>query len=383
MLWIVVVVLIFFIVYPYIVYPVILKLLPKRTATTKSIKSSSADRESVTLFIAAYNEEKVIADKLENSLKLNASGMNFEIVVGSDGSTDATNHIVRKYEEKYPNIRLLNFKERQGKVNVLNRGIPLCKGEIILLSDANAMYNEKCLECIMPHFKDADVGCVAGEKRMIRADGAISQNEGLYWKLESKIKQRESQVETVIGADGACYAIRKRNFRQLPSQTAVDDFLLSMKIVEQGYRIEYEPNAFSIEEAGVTMQQEWKRKTRIAAGNYFNLQFLTSFFKPSIVSFMFLSHKVLRWISPFIFILLTFCLGWLAKYDRLAMEIFILLITSYLIAYMKYKNVENILTNNRLSNLFSYFYLTVLSQFVGFCHWLTGVQSAMWNTIRN
>ena len=211
----------------------------------------------------------------------------------------------------------------------------------------------------------------------------ISKNEGLYWKLESKIKQWESQVKTVIGADGACYAIRRSLFINLPSNTAVDDFLLSMKIVEQGYRIAYEPKAFSIEEAGSSMQQEWSRKTRIAAGNYFNIQFLTKFFQPSLVSFMFFSHKFLRWISPFLFILLTGTLCVLSYNSLIARLMYVLLLISYLVAFLEYKQYQLGILQYKFFHIITYFYVTVAAQFVGFLKEIKGTQMAIWDTIRN
>ena len=189
-------------------------------------------------------------------------------------------------------------------------------------------------------------------------------------------------METVIGADGACYAIRKELFVLLPSDTSVDDFLLSMKIVEQGYQIAYEPNAFSIEEAGSTMKEELKRKVRIAAGNFYNLKLLTSFMRLDKKSWMFVSHKFLRWISPVLFILLTIVLAVEAFFSVIAGIIFVLLAISYLISYLKFQNIDNIITNNRISNIFSYFYLTVWAQLLGFIKYKRKEQGAVWDTLR-
>jgi biofilm PGA synthesis N-glycosyltransferase PgaC len=378
-MWLLVAICIFFIIYPYGIYPLILKLLPKYKGESQG---HSQDKYLVTLFIAAYNEEKVIKEKLENSLKLRTDGHPLEIVVGSDGSTDATNAIVQAYAQKYPNIKLLNFCDRAGKVNVINRGLPQCKGEIVLLSDANAIYNEECLIHILPHFADRTVGCVAGEKRIQGKASMIAGNEGLYWKLEAKIKKMEAEVWTVIGADGACYAIRKELFQKLPQDTSVDDFLLSMKIVENGYRIVYEPGAYSLEEPGDTVQQELRRKTRIAAGNFYNLAFLGNFLRLDLASFMFISHKLLRWLSPFIFMVLTIVLMIQSMWTSWSFILLILLIISYGVAVLKYLNLGTTITDNRIGKICTYFYLTVWAQFLGFIKFMTGSQKAIWNTIR-
>lgn len=376
--WILFFLLVILIIFPYALYPIVLKLMPGE----KKYSGEKQKPESVTLFIAAYNEEKVIAEKLENSLKIKTEGIPFEIVVGSDGSTDRTNEIVKSYAEKFPEIRLENFTDRQGKVNVINRGIPLCKGEIILLSDANAMYNADCLQKILPHFENPHVGCVAGEKRIADESGMIGKNEGIYWKLESFIKKQESRVKTVIGADGACYAIRKELFETLPKDTSVDDFLLSMKIVEKGYKIEYEPGAYSSEETGQNMQQELKRKVRIAAGNFHNLTILKHFFKPSQESFMFISHKFLRWISPFLFFAMTLLLAWMSINSIVAGIFFVLLCITYLITFIKYLGIRNFITDNKLSKIFSYFYITVWAQWLGYLKYRKKSQGAVWDTIR-
>lgn len=377
-MWWVIVLLIILILYPYVFYPLILFILPKaKNATCRKIA-----KYKVSLYIAAYNEEAVIEEKLKNSLELDVGNSELEIVVGSDGSTDKTNEIVNRYAKLHSNIRLLNFQDRAGKVNVLNRGIPLCNGDIVLLSDANAMYNQECLNNILPHFDNPQVGCVAGEKRILDSHGNISNNEGLYWKLESKIKVLEDKVSTVIGADGACYAIRKSLFKQLPKDTSVDDFLLSMKIVEQGYKIAYEPNAYSYEETGSNVHQEMKRKVRIAAGNFYNLQYLKQFWTFDMVSFMYIGHKVLRWMSPLLFLLLTLALVYMAINSVFASVLLCILLLSYIFPYLKYKDKCSSITDSKIGSICSYFYLTVWAQWLGYKKYLSGTQKAIWETVR-
>lgn len=378
-MWLIALLLIFLIIYPYVIYPAILYVLPKNSV---AMLKKLPEITNISLFIAAYNEEKVIKEKLNNSLALETANVNLEIIVASDGSTDATIAIVKEFENKYSNIKLLDFKERQGKVNVINRGLQFCKGEIILLSDANAMYNRECLQKILPHFQNEKCGCVAGEKRVKAMETDISKNEGLYWKLESKIKQLEAKVKTVIGADGACYAIRKKLFCKLPKDTAVDDFLLSMKIVEQGYNIEYEPEAYSYEESGSSLKQELNRKIRIAAGNFYNLCYLKRFFAADIVSFMFISHKLLRWISPALFLALSLVLTVLTLESLTAIILLFLLVITYIGALINYNYNINIFLSDKLSRLITYFYLTVYAQLIGFIKYLSGKQKAVWNTIR-
>lgn len=378
-----IIILIMLIIHPYTTYPLFLYFVNKVIKPTED-KLSLEYSPTITLLVAAYNEEKVIGQKIENALGLKVLQEKIQIVIGSDGSNDKTNAIVRSYAQKYSNIKLLDYKQRRGKVNVINESIKHCDGDIIILSDANAMYNNEAICNIIPHFQDSKVGCVAGEKKMMLAskNDNIGQNEGLYWKLESFIKTAESQFDTVIGADGALYAIRKSLFQQLPENTSVDDFLLSMLIVKQGYKIEYEPNAYSYELSGQTLEVEFRRKVRIAAGNFFNLKFLTCFLGVSLRSFLFISHKFLRWISPFIFILLTILLVAMQRQNLVYQIIYISLLGSYIIAITGYYFRNGFLKNNKTFSFVTHFYLTVLAQLYGFIKFLNKSQKAFWDTAR-
>lgn len=375
--------LILLIIHPYTTYPLIL-LLSKIIKCKHNIEELGKEHNpSVSLLISAYNEEKVIGEKIRNSLSLIYEQDKLQIVIGSDGSSDNTNEIVREYTKEHGNIKLLDYKERRGKVNVINDSIKYCTGEIIILSDANAMYNQEAIKNICSHFLNPKVGCVAGEKRMflVSKNDSIGKNEGLYWKLEAFIKEKESCLSTVIGADGALYAIRKNLYQRLPSDTAVDDFLLSMLIVKQGYKIEYEPNAYSYELSAPTLHAEFLRKVRIAAGNFSNVKYLTSFINFNFNSFLFISHKLLRWISPlfFLFLTLALILGSIQNfYFRWMLGG---LVTSYFVAYVGYY-CENLVKCNKIISLITHFYLTVFAQLYGFIKYVNKSQRAIWDTVR-
>ena len=378
LLWFIIIVAFLLIIWPYAVYPLVLLVVSRR----RPIGTSTEPVKSVSLLIAAYNEEEVIKEKLENSLALERGNFEFEIVVASDGSTDCTAELVRTYTKEYSFIRLLDFSERSGKVNALNKAVPQCKGDIVLLSDANAMYNPECLKYILPHFEDDLVGCVSGEKKILATDGAIAKNEGLYWRLESVIKRLESKTTSLIGADGACYAVRKSLFQSLPSETSVDDFLLSMRILESGHTVVYEPRAWSAEDPGQTAYDEFRRKRRIAAGNFYNLRFLHSFMRSDFLSFMFISHKLLRWISPLIFAVLTAALFFKAFSSETAWYAFLILLFSYTLPLLKYANVGVALTDRGPGRIITYFYLTVWAQYAGWKQYMAGTQKAVWDTVR-
>ena len=373
----------FLIAHPYVFYPASLVLLNCRQQHGQVQQAAEENcLPTISLLIAAYNEEKVIADKLVNAMKLDYPADKLEIVVGSDGSTDRTNEIVQAFASAKFKIKLLAYLHREGKVNVLNKSVQQCAGEIVVFSDANAFYNAGALKHMAGHFANPEIGCVAGEKKMKIAGDQdwIGENEGLYWKLESFIKRQESRLKTVIGADGAMYAIKKSLFTTLPRDTSVDDFLISMLIVLQGYRIAYEPRAFSCEAAGRSLAEELKRKVRIAAGNYYNLRYLQGLWGWNLLSYLFISHKLLRWASPFIFIALTLCL-FVQAFNPVYAWLLALLLASYGIAALGYC-CEQQLLKYRVISLITHFYLAVYAQFCGWIKYCKGTQKAIWDTIR-
>ncbi len=371
-------------IFPYTIYPGLL-LLWKCFFTKEMIPKERVEdyQPQVTLLIAAYNEEKVIADKIQNSLALNYPASFLEIIIASDGSTDKTNEIVNRFTMEHKNVKLLAFEIREGKANVLNKAIAYCSGEIIFFSDANAIYNHDAIINGIRHFINPRVGCVAGEKRIVQSYGDdIDFKEGFYWKLESLIKSAESKIKTVIGADGALYAIRRKLYEKLPSDTAVDDFLESMLIVKKGYKIIYEPESYSMESSGGSYKREFNRKVRIAAGNYKNLRYLGYFFKPNVISFMFISHKFLRWISPVILLTLTFFFVRLSFSFVIYQFILLLLVMTYLVGFIGILFADVPFFQKKSFSFIAYFYLTVWAQLIGFIRFLKGNQKAAWEKMR-
>ena len=380
----IVVFLLILILHPYITYPASL-LLFNRIHQGKQDRNQVAAgdfRPRIAVLIAAYNEEKVIRNKIINTIQLDYPADKLAVLVGSDGSEDRTNSIVQDLSVIYPNVKLAAYPEREGKVNVLNKTIGLCNAEIVVFSDANALYNVEALGLLARHFRDPNIGCVAGEKQIATtgSEDSIGKNEGLYWRLESFIKKQESLLKTVIGADGALYAIRRELFRQLPRDAAVDDFLLSMQVVLQVFRIVYEPCAYSCEDAGRTLQEELKRKVRIAAGNFYNMRYLHKALRGDLLAYMFISHKILRWISPLLFVLLTICLA--VQWDRTVFRVLLLfLVGSYGVAVLGYLFEQRLLRYRGIS-LLTHFYLTVYAQFLGWLKFCQGSQKSIWETVR-
>lgn len=255
----------------------------------------------VTLLIAAYNEEDVIAEKIENSLTLDYPSDRLEILVVADGSRDGTCEVVRRYADR--GVRLEYSPERRGKIHAVNRTVPMATGEIIAFSDANSMFNRDALKKLVRNFGDPSVALVAGEKRIANDDGTVSDGEGLYWRYESALKRLDSRVSSVMGAAGEIFAIRKERWEDPAPDSIIEDFILSMGLVRDGYRVVYEPEAVSLEEASPNAAEEFKRKVRIVAGGWQAVVRLWPLMTPKygLVAFQFVSHRVLRWVLvPFL-----------------------------------------------------------------------------------
>ena len=297
--------------YTYIGYGILLWLLIKiKHLFVKPVFNNDYlqnDYPEITLLIAAYNEEAVVEAKMENTHLLNYPKEKLKIVWVTDGSNDKTNENLNKYND----VKILYQPERQGKTAALNRSMPFVSSPIVVFTDANTMLNRDAIiniaQCFM---RNPRVGCVAGEKRIINKvrDKASSGGEGIYWKYESTLKRWDSELCTAVGAAGELFAIKRELYENMGSDTLLDDFMLSMQIAAKGYKIEYCSNAYAEESGSANMQEEEKRKVRIAAGglqSVWRLRKLLNIFKYGTMSFQYISHRVLRWtITPILMFLM-------------------------------------------------------------------------------
>ncbi|MEW6213676.1 MAG: glycosyltransferase [Nitrospirota bacterium] len=290
--------------YVYVGYFIILLilryLLPERKVDKKEIYPY------VSLLISCYNEEAVIREKLENSLSLDYPKDKIEIIVISDASTDHTDEIVLQFENR--GVRLIRQEDRQGKTLGLNLAVSQAKGEIIVFSDANAMYQPDAIRKLVRNFHDTNVGYVVGESRYTDADLAVAaKSECLYWQYETWLKRLESHLKSVVGGDGAIYAIRRELYERL-APTDINDFVNPLQIVAKGFRGVYEPEAISREETAGNFQAEFQRKIRIvnrSLSGLFRVKAVLNPFKTGTFSLEIISHKLLRWLSPVFIITLT------------------------------------------------------------------------------
>lgn len=257
---------------------------------------------TVSLLISAYNEEAHMADKLANSLSVEYPRDRLEIVVASDGSTDGTRRIVERFEGR--GVRLLVMPDHIGKAAMLSRTVPLLRGELVVFSDASSALEPEALRTLVRNFADPQVGCVSGLYRVGGSGDLCSHGEGLYWRYETFLKHQESRLHSILGAHGAFYAIRQRLFQRLSAGSINDDYLIPMRIVEQGFRAVYEPAAVAWERERASVQGEFARRRRIAAGNCQQIAELGRLLWPSYgwVAWCFFSHKILRTVAPLLMV---------------------------------------------------------------------------------
>ncbi|MCB0208058.1 MAG: glycosyltransferase family 2 protein [Anaerolineae bacterium] len=249
--------------YAYAGYPIILTLLARLRPKPQPYPPATP---SVTLLVAAHNEETVIAQKLENSLALDYPRRQLQIIVAADGSSDRTADIVRQYADQ--GIELSFSPPRRGKMAAINRAMQQARGEVVVFSDANNMYAADTLRALVAPFADPTVGAATGAKSILRGDGVLGESEGMYWKYESFIKKQETHLGSCTGVAGEILALRRRLFETPPDYVINDDFYMAMRVSKQGYRVVYIPQARSYERVSLSAQDEMTRRARIVAGRY-------------------------------------------------------------------------------------------------------------------
>ena len=280
--------------YVYIGYPLVLWLLAH--LRRREIRQTEIV-PSVTLIVSAFNEARVIGEKLENSLALDYPADRLEILVVSDASTDDTDRIVEGFAEK--GVTLLRMPERHGKTVGLNAAMQVAQGEIVVFSDANILYQHDALRCLVRNFADPAVGCVTGDSCYIAPhQSAAHVQEDTYWKYERIVRTLESHIGSTVGGDGAIFAIRREFYTPLPPE-AINDFVTPLQIVARGYRAVFEPTAIGCEPSAGHFGGEFRRKRRIVNRSWRGVMSVPEVLNPrqvGVFAWQVWSHKVLRWL---------------------------------------------------------------------------------------
>ncbi|KUP04382.1 hypothetical protein Q75_15385 [Bacillus coahuilensis p1.1.43] len=361
------------IVYIYAGYPIVLKILAK--LVKKPIQKDIHYTPKVTLFIAAYNEEKVIGSKLLNSVNLDYPKEQFEVIVVSDDSSDRTNEIVEEYSAAYPFVRLNVVKGRKGKTAALNKSVHLATGEVLVFSDANSMYKEDAIKSLVQYYADEQVGGVCGELRLLNSTGSsIGESEGAYWKYEKLLKELETATGTCIVANGSIYSLRNELFQEMNPNVG-DDMQNPLIVIRQGKRFVYEPLAVTMEETSPHSKEEFGRKVRIVTRSFTGIMSYFPMLNPfSNFEFFFkyMSHKFLRWLVAY-YMIAVFVLN-LFLLDQLTYQVlFCLQLIFYSLAFL------GKFTKTKITYIPYYFCLVNYAALKGTLRALTGKRQATWN----
>jgi biofilm PGA synthesis N-glycosyltransferase PgaC len=367
-------------VYTYLGYPMLVAVLA-RLKPRRVTDEEAPELPRVSLIIPAHNEEKVIRNKIENSLALDYPEELFSIVIISDGSADRTDEITNELASRL-RIRLIQYQPRRGKPYALNIGVAGSESEIIVFSDANIRYEPDSLRILVKNFSDPSVGCACGKVLLEKAKGSAEPlGEGLYMKYERFIHQNESRFHTMIGTDGAMYAIRRELFKPLPEDTVVDDFVIAMSVLENNYRIVYESKAIGYEEAASSVGQEFKRKVRMIAGGFQAIGILGPVLNPllhPIIFFQFVSHKLLRWLAPVFMLALLITNPFLLFSHIYQSTLFAQLLFYALAVIAAFK--ESV--RKRALFYFPYYFCSLnLAAAIGLRRFLKGNQPVMWEKV--
>jgi len=372
-----------FIVYTYAGYPALLylwsRLFPKPVR-----KAYMEPAPMVSVVIAARNEEKNIRARIENLAQQDYPAEKLEIIVVSDGSHDGTVQIVGGVIEEFmrnpgrPFLKMIEVAENLGKPNALNRGVGAAKGDFIIFADARQKFNDAAVKELVANFSDPEVGSVSGELVFLEdAESPVRAEMGFYWSLEKKIRQMESTVQSVPGATGAIYAIRRELYPTVPAKTLLDDVFIPLSIVSKGFRSVFDGTALAFDVFSKSHSQEKKRKVRTSVGNYQLLSLMPLLLSPTknTIFLRYLSHKVFRLFIPFMF--LVFLMTSLLS-DGFVYRIFLGGAIVGMILAMLNRHVEKVPFISHLSKASSTFFSLNYFAFLAFLQWINPVKIETW-----
>lgn len=368
------------VLYHYVGYPLLVLLLARMLPVrpTPRYDATTPAWPSVTLLIAAYNEERVIESKLRNSLELDYPGT-LEIIVVSDGSNDSTPSLVSALASQ--GVVSMHQPARRGKTAALNRGVAAARGEIIVFSDANNDFNRDALKALVQHFADDSIGGVCGVKHIREDSGReSSQGDGLYWRYESAIKYAEGQIGSITNADGEIFAMRKSLWRPIAEHIINDDAQITFDIIDQHKRVLYEPAARSTEHASIHIEDDFFVKVRMVAGGFQTIagQWRRLLPPRSWFAWAYLSHKVLRYVMPlFLIAILLGSLVLTIQGEPFFTALLGLQLLFYGVAWAAYLRLRRGPLPTALYVPF-YFCAMNLAALLGFIRFLTGKQGTNW-----
>lgn len=367
--------------YSYVGFPLLLAILARLWGEKATVRGQDLEVDElpkVAMVVAAYNEASDLPRKLVNTWSIDYPSDRFLLFVGSDGSQDGTADILKSCNDA--RLRAFCFPQRRGKISVLNELLQQVEADIVVMSDANTMFAPDSVRKLVRYFADPRVGCVSGEL-VLEREGGVS-GEGLYWRYENWIKRNEDRLGFLIGCNGGIFALRRHLYEPLPTSTVVEDFVMSMRVLQQGFQVRFAPEARAYEPPCSSAHAEMVRKIRIGAGDFQAISLTRSLLHPrfGLCSFAYWSHKILRWITPILLLIALAANIILCSYYVLFWGFLLLHFLGLGLALFSYlcppeKGLP------RLIRPISYFYLMNIALMLGLFRYLSSAQPVTWDRL--
>lgn len=338
----------------------------------------------VSIIISVYNEEKVIEKTIRNFLRLNYDIKKIEFVIGSDNSLDSTNDIIIKLQKEIPSIKFFPFNTRRGKSQVLNDLVKHAKSEILIFSDANTIYHEDALKNMVKFYVDERVGGVSGKLELIEFEESKTSGsqEKRYWDFETWLKEKEGKLGCLIGANGGIYSIKKEFFCEIPTlHPVMDDFYLSLKVLEHKKDFLYQKDAVASEYTAPSLRVEFNRKIRNNSINLSTIKSIKKLLSPTygFISYGLWSHKIIRWFTPLLLILLFLSNSFLLSCSVFYFYSFIAQLVIFILGLMGFILKKFNYRNQPLLMIF-YFFMTNAALLIGLVKFMIGKHTAYWQS---
>jgi cellulose synthase/poly-beta-1,6-N-acetylglucosamine synthase-like glycosyltransferase len=372
-------------IHSYIVYPAIIDLLARARSGNITIFQPFEVLPDISVLMAVHNEQDIIQEKLNSIIANNYPAGKLKIFIGSDASTDKTNILLEELSLSYDYLTYIKFDSRIGKSAVINELVRLTGSEILIITDANVIFGQDTIYHLVKHFKNREIGLVdSNMKHKGLKNSGISVQENAYISREVTIKFNEGILwGTMMGPFGGCYAIRKELYSNVPDLFLVDDFYINMKVINANYKAIMEPGAHVFEDVSNSLREEFRRKIRIAAGNFQNLKHFSGSLFSSIpgLSFSFLSHKVLRWFGPFFLAAIFISSVFLIHENNIYFYLFVIQIIILFLPIIDYL-LGKIKIHIIILRFITHFLSMNCALLVGFIKYLKGVKSNVWQPTR-
>ncbi len=365
--------------YTYVGFHLILEVLAKFKKKKRKRYKHSDELPRVSILVSVYNEDAVIREKVLSTFNTEYPADKIELIIGSDNSSDETNAMLRRMAEEEPRLKFIDFPTRQGKPVVINQLVSMAEGEVLIITDAKVYFKPYTIFELAKNFKDAEVSIVGANIYSYQDRRAKEvRQEKLYMSREMRVKYLEGKLwGAVAGVFGACFAIRKEDFRPVPPRYLVDDFYITMKVLANGKAALQDKKAIAIENVTPSINEEFRRKIRISTGNFQNMRvFSRLLLKGKGVGFSIFSHKILRWIGPFFLmaVLATSC--FLTGTDFYRWILYLYLLSFFLVSVDLF--LMRINKHFVLLRFLTHFYYMNLALLIGLFRALKGVKSSAW-----